>query len=366
MLDDLFSAAYEELRRLASAVRRSDHASTRSATTLVNEAWVKLASSPRFTAVSHLHFKRIAARAMRQVLIEAARRRHATKRGGGDIQFVTLDESASGVGAGGAAEILALETALAALAQVSPRQAEMVECRFRRPRCDGKPRPPSTSPKPMCSATGGPPGLARQRAAQVADSRDTHGCRALERLQALFHDAVDRPPAERAPFLRAACGDDPAMVEEVLAAIAEDEQETRCSTTAEYAAERMIGATPERLREIGPYRVVRTIGEGGMGVVFLAERTDLGTSAAVKILRDAWLSPSRRQRFAAEQRTLARLNHPGIARLFDAGTLSVTPWIVMEFVEGVPLTAHVESGPFPIDARLGSSSTCAAVRRTGT
>jgi len=67
---------------------------------------------------------------MRQVLIEAARRRHATKRGGGDIQFVTLDESAFGVGAGGADEILALETALAALAQVSPRQAEMVECRF--------------------------------------------------------------------------------------------------------------------------------------------------------------------------------------------------------------------------------------------
>ena len=129
-LDDLFSAAYEELRRLASAVRRSDYGTTRSATTLVNEAWVKLASSPRFTAVSHLHFKRIAARAMRQVLIEAARRRHAGKRGGGEIQFVTLDESAAGVGSGGAGQILALETALAALAQVSPRQAEMVECRF--------------------------------------------------------------------------------------------------------------------------------------------------------------------------------------------------------------------------------------------
>jgi RNA polymerase sigma factor (TIGR02999 family) len=128
-LDDLFSAAYEELRRLASAVKRSDYGSTRSATTLVNEAWVKLASSPRFTAVSHLHFKRIAARAMRQVLIEAARRRHAGKRGGGDIQFVTLDESAAG-GGNGAEEMLALETALEALAQVSPRQAEMVECRF--------------------------------------------------------------------------------------------------------------------------------------------------------------------------------------------------------------------------------------------
>jgi RNA polymerase sigma-70 factor, ECF subfamily len=128
-LDELFSAAYEELRRLAAAVKRSDYGSTRSATTLVNEAWVKLASSPRFTAVSHLHFKRIAARAMRQVLIEAARRRHAGKRGGGDIQFVTLDESVAGMVAG-AEEILALETALEALAQVSPRQAELVECRF--------------------------------------------------------------------------------------------------------------------------------------------------------------------------------------------------------------------------------------------
>jgi len=175
-----------------------------------------------------------------------------------------------------------------------------------------------------------------------------------ERLQALFHDAVDRPPAERALFLRAACPDDPTMVDEVLAAIAEDEQgDSLLDHGVEYAAEQMIGATPERLREIGPYRLVHPIGEGGMGVVFLAERTDLGTSAAVKILRDAWLSPSRRQRFAAEQRTLARLNHPGIARLFDAGTLSDgTPWIVMEFVEGVALTAHVQSGPFPREARL--------------
>ena len=175
-----------------------------------------------------------------------------------------------------------------------------------------------------------------------------------ERLQALFHDVVDRTPAERLAFLRGACADDPALIDEVLAAVAEDEQgDSLLDQGVEYAAERMIAASPERLREIGPYRLIRTIGEGGMGVVFLAERTDLGTSAAVKILRDAWLSPSRRQRFAAEQRTLARLNHPSIARLFDAGTLNDgTPWIVMEFVEGVPLTEHVRSGPVSVEARL--------------
>jgi RNA polymerase sigma factor (TIGR02999 family) len=80
-LDHLFSAAYEELRRLAHSVRRSDPNATLSPTALVNEAWLKLADSPSLASTSRLHFKRIAARAMRQVLIEAARRRQARKRG---------------------------------------------------------------------------------------------------------------------------------------------------------------------------------------------------------------------------------------------------------------------------------------------
>jgi len=74
-VDDLFSATYEELRRLASTVRRDDPSGTLSPTALVHEAWLKLAGSPRFTATSRLHFKQIAARAMRQLLVEAARRR---------------------------------------------------------------------------------------------------------------------------------------------------------------------------------------------------------------------------------------------------------------------------------------------------
>src|SRR6204780_5874303 len=83
-LDYLFSVTYEELRRLASSVRRGDPSATLSPTALVNEAWIKLAASPRFATASRLHFKRIAARAMRQLLIEAARRQNASKRGGGE------------------------------------------------------------------------------------------------------------------------------------------------------------------------------------------------------------------------------------------------------------------------------------------
>ena len=78
-----------------------------------------------------------------------------------------------------------------------------------------------------------------------------------------------------------------------------------------------------------------------MGVVYLAERADLGSLVAIKILRDAWLSPARRERFATEQRTLAQLNHPSIARLYDADTLpDGTPWFVMEYVEGEPITEY--------------------------
>ena len=127
-LDDLFCATYDELRRLASAVKRGDQQATLTPTALVNEAWLKLAGSPRFAIASRLHFKRIAARAMRQVLIEAARRRNADKRGAG-AAFVTFEDS-MGETATAADELLALDEALDDLARLSPRQAQIVEARF--------------------------------------------------------------------------------------------------------------------------------------------------------------------------------------------------------------------------------------------
>src|SRR5438105_15789959 len=88
-LDYLFSVTYEELRRLAATVRRGDPAATLNPTALVHEAWLKLANSPGFISTSRLHFNRVAARAMRQLLVESARRRQAAKRGGHQAVFVT-------------------------------------------------------------------------------------------------------------------------------------------------------------------------------------------------------------------------------------------------------------------------------------
>ena len=129
-LDQLFSLAYEELRRLASSVKRGDPSSTLSATALVNEAWLKLAKQPGIAAASRLHFKRIAARAMRQLLVEAARRRNAHKRGGdGEVIFVSFDDSFDGA-VTPQENLLALDTALTELARLEPRQALIVESRF--------------------------------------------------------------------------------------------------------------------------------------------------------------------------------------------------------------------------------------------
>lgn len=127
-LDRLFVSAYEELRRLAAAVRGRGATTTITPTALVNEAWLKLSASADLRPTSRLHFKRIAARAMRQVLVEAARRRHAAKRGGGAL-LVTFDEALEDSG-GTPEEVLALEESLEALARLAPRQAQVVECRF--------------------------------------------------------------------------------------------------------------------------------------------------------------------------------------------------------------------------------------------
>ena len=131
-LDMLYSLAYEELRRLARAALRREAHATLSPTTLLHEAWLKLRGSRALHAESPLHFKRIAARAMRQVLVEAARRRHAAKRGDG-IAFVTFDESVGDSAAPadvGQDDILALDAALDDLARRHPRQAEMIEARY--------------------------------------------------------------------------------------------------------------------------------------------------------------------------------------------------------------------------------------------
>jgi len=128
--DKLFSLVYEELRGLAANVLRSEQGNHLTPTTLVHEAWLKLAHSPELAQTSRLHCRRIAARAMRQVLVEAARRRRAARRGDADLH-ITFDEALpGGLAFPDAKDILALDHALDSLSRISERQARLVEGRF--------------------------------------------------------------------------------------------------------------------------------------------------------------------------------------------------------------------------------------------
>lgn len=126
-LDEKFSLVYEELRRIASALRSSDANATIRSTALVDEAWIKLKDFPQLADTSTSHFKAIAANAMRQVLVDEARRRGARKRGGdGSIIILSLDDHAHHT-LPLSAELLDLDAALNELADMNARQAQVVE-----------------------------------------------------------------------------------------------------------------------------------------------------------------------------------------------------------------------------------------------
>jgi len=175
----------------------------------------------------------------------------------------------------------------------------------------------------------------------------------FERIQELFHAAADLTGPAREEFLAKVEPDLRSELIELLAADA-DGNPLFDQGVAPIAGE-AIDQIPEAFlgQVFGPYRLQRLLGEGGMGLVFLAHREDLNSYAAIKILRDAWLSPARRERFLTEQRTLAELRHPSIASLFDADTLADgTPWFAMEYVEGRPITEFCEAAKYSLKQRL--------------
>ena len=177
-----------------------------------------------------------------------------------------------------------------------------------------------------------------------------------ERIQSLFHEAVELPESERPSFLATAIGSDTELMAEVGAMWRADGHATSILDRGlPEVAHQVLGMSPgpASVPEFGPYRLQEILGEGGMGVVWLAERKDAGNLVAIKFLPHAGLSPARRERFTQEIKTLAKLKHPFIARLYDAGTLADgTPWFVMEYVKGVRFTDYCRQHELTMENRL--------------
>ena len=182
------------------------------------------------------------------------------------------------------------------------------------------------------------------------------------RIQAVFSDAAEMAPPDRPGFLARACRDergvpDAALHDEVLALLRLDDEAT---AFFEDGLERVL-PTPtaaECGERVGPWRLVREVGQGGMGAVWLAERADADDPdgfrqrAAVKLVRPG-LGADVAERFRAERRILAGLHHPHIARLLDGGvTEDGRPYLAMEYVEGEPITHYCDARSLDVDARL--------------
>ena len=177
------------------------------------------------------------------------------------------------------------------------------------------------------------------------------------RVDSVFDAAVDLPLSAQAAFVESACGDDLVLRAEVLELLRVynsdgilDAPAARVAASVIEAATALGGPVPEH---IGPFRVMHEIGRGGMGRVFLGERVDgqFDQQVAIKLIQQA--APGILRRFIEERRLLARLAHPGIARLFDGGiTPGGLPYFVMELVEGEPIDRYCEGRHLPLDRRL--------------
>ena len=173
-------------------------------------------------------------------------------------------------------------------------------------------------------------------------------------IERLFHEALELSPEDRARFLEENAPDARVRAE-VLALLEADADPGTLlrATPEELAAAAGVDPAPLSGRMIGPYRILEVIGRGGMGTVYRAVREDLGNTVAIKVVRGALGDPARLARFRQEQRVLARLEHDGIARLLDAGVAGdETPYFVMEYVEGQPITAWCDGQGLGVEARL--------------
>ncbi|MEO7660521.1 MAG: serine/threonine-protein kinase, partial [Pyrinomonadaceae bacterium] len=178
-----------------------------------------------------------------------------------------------------------------------------------------------------------------------------------QKINDLFALALEQPIETRSEFLRQNCEGNESLFAEVRSLLdAADEQENLIEKNSiDLAANVATNGRSLAGKRFGNYKIVREIGRGGMGAVFLAERTDgeFDQQVALKIVRQTFVDAELGKRFRLERQILATLNHPHIARLLDGGVSEMgEPFLAMEYVDGEPLLEYAEDHNLKIEDRL--------------
>src|SRR5262245_50203871 len=177
-----------------------------------------------------------------------------------------------------------------------------------------------------------------------------------ETVEALFHEVADLDPAQRSALLDVRCAGYPALraaVEEMLHFDAKAQSAPNFLHSPASEARAAVPTPAAVPAAIGRYRVVRCLGEGGMGTVYEAEQNNPPRTVALKVMRLGFDSAEHRKRFAQEARILGRLHHPGIAQVYDAGAAEDSRlYFAMEFIRGLPLGEHVRRRGLTAPGRL--------------
>jgi eukaryotic-like serine/threonine-protein kinase len=173
-----------------------------------------------------------------------------------------------------------------------------------------------------------------------------------ERLKSLFGAALELKPEERAAFLDRECNGDVELRRELEALLAADADAGSFLEAPTDDVRNVAGATPEII--IGPYHLLQLIGEGGMGEVWLAEQKEpVRRRVAIKLIKAGMDTREVVARFESERQALALMDHPAIAKVFDAGsTPEGRPYFVMEYVPGVPITTYCDRHKLTIRQRM--------------
>jgi len=187
-----------------------------------------------------------------------------------------------------------------------------------------------------------------------------------KRIQSLFLEAVDLCPEERARFLDTACPDDAEIRRQVESLLAHDGADARRIEEAlEDTAQSLLASEDVTGKRLGAWRVLREIGRGGMGAVYLATRDDdqFQKRVAIKVVKRGMDTAELLRRFRRERQILANLDHPYIARLIDGGsTPDGRPFLVMEYVEGRPIDVYCRDLGLDVEPRCQLfSKVCEAV-----